>query len=160
MTWADLAEEIAIELELMQVTIQELSDLAEDAGDREPSIRDRTAAAAFLAQFYNGVENILKRTSRFHGVPLPTGETWHAELLKRFSAPGYANLPILLDHELLIKLSGYRKFRHVVHHGYGFQIEWSRLHEGILHVSWVFQKLKDAAERFLKEARPQVEERM
>jgi hypothetical protein len=40
-----------------------------------PTVREQTAAAAFLAQFYNGIENILKRISIFYEVPLPTGDT-------------------------------------------------------------------------------------
>jgi hypothetical protein len=36
-----------------------------DVASREPTVREKTAAAAFLAQFYNGVEIILKRISRY-----------------------------------------------------------------------------------------------
>jgi len=38
-------------------------------------LRDKTAAAAFLAQFYSGIENILKRISRFYHVNLPGQST-------------------------------------------------------------------------------------
>lgn len=76
----DLREEMAIELELMDATVQELLALQRDAAERELTVREKTAAAAFLAQFYNGVENIFRRISRFQGVPLPTGATWHVDL--------------------------------------------------------------------------------
>ena len=78
----DVTREIAIELELMDATVQELLALQRDAAERVLTVREKTAAAAFLAQFYNGVENIFKRISRFHGVPLPTGATWHVDLFK------------------------------------------------------------------------------
>jgi hypothetical protein len=74
---AELGEEIALELEALEATVKELLALQRDVARREPTVRERTAAAAFLAQFYNGTENILKRISHYHDVPLPTGEAWH-----------------------------------------------------------------------------------
>jgi hypothetical protein len=119
----ELREEIAIELELMEATVRELSALQNDLAGREPTVREKTAAAAFLAQFYNGVENILKRISRFHAVPLPTSDTWHVDLFKRFCMPPYEPLPALLDEPLASALAPFRKFRHVVYHSYGFELD-------------------------------------
>lgn len=39
-------------------------------------------ARVLLAPFYSGIENILKRVSRFHGVELPAGDNWHLDLCK------------------------------------------------------------------------------
>ncbi len=52
MRLADLREEISVELEAMEITVNELLALQQDVADREPTIRENTAAAAFLAQFY------------------------------------------------------------------------------------------------------------
>lgn len=93
-----LREEISIELELIESTLRELSSLRNDAVKREPTIREKTAAAAFLAQFYGGIENILKRICRFHAVPVPTGDTWHIDLFKRFCAPAYKPLAYSMNH--------------------------------------------------------------
>ena len=62
----ELQEEISIELEAMQIVVTELAALQNDTINREPTLREKTAAAAFLAQFYNGVENILKRICLYH----------------------------------------------------------------------------------------------
>ena len=70
---AALREEIAIELEAMEMTVKELLALQHDVAGRESTVRENTAAAAFLAQFYNGLENILKRISHFHHIPLQQG---------------------------------------------------------------------------------------
>jgi hypothetical protein len=59
-----LKEEIGIELELMDKVVNELLSLKEDLSGREPTIREKTATAAFLAQWYHGVENIIKRIYR------------------------------------------------------------------------------------------------
>ncbi len=122
--------------------MKELSALNRDASGREPTVREKTAAASFMAQFYSGIENILKRISRFHEIPLPTGDTWHNDLFKRFCAPSYKSLPELFDNSLALSITPYRKFRHVVFHGYGFQLEWNRMKEGIEHINDVFSEFK------------------
>jgi hypothetical protein len=146
----ELQEEIAIELELMDATVQELLALQRDATERKLAVRERTAAAAFLAQFYNGVENIFKRISRFHDVPLPTGATWHVDLFKQYSSPPQEPLPALLDGSLASALAPFRKFRHVVHHGYGFQLEWNRMAEGVACVEEVFLRFKSSVLDYLR----------
>jgi hypothetical protein len=130
-TGEELKAEIAAEFDLLRQVVVEVNDLRRDLAGREPSVREKTAAAAFLAQFYSGIENILKRLSRFHQVGLPGGDNWHFELFKRFCSAGPAQLPQLFDESMERRLGAFRRFRHVVHHGYGFQIEWNRMGEGL-----------------------------
>jgi hypothetical protein len=131
-TLAELREDVAIELEALKTIVQELISLRADVADHDLTVRELTAAAAFLAQFYNGVENILKRLSSYHNVPLPTGETWHVDLFRRFCSPPY------------------RRFRHVAFHSYGFQIEWSRMAEGVARVEHVFSQLTAKLTEYLQ----------
>lgn len=150
MTSEELREEIAIELENIETVLHELSTLYEDVKGREASVREKTAASAFLAQFYSGIENILKRMSHFHNVPLPSGEMWHVELFKRFCEPSFPSLPVLFDELLSSDLAPYRKFRHVVLHGYGFQLDWVRMIEGIENVNDVYLHFKVILEKCLE----------
>ena len=138
----DLREEISIELELIESTLRELTSLRNDVTGREPTIREKTAAAAFLAQFYGGIENILKRISYFNTIPIPSGDVWHIDLFKRFCPPAYESLPLLFDAILASEMAPFRKFRHVVYHGYGFQLDWNRMKEGIEKVDNVYLRFK------------------
>ena len=149
MTVDELREEIGIELELIGNTVRELASLREDVGAREPTVREKTAAAAFMAQFYGGVENILKRISRFHAVPLPSGDTWHLDLFRRFCEPSREPLPALFDGPLAATIAVFRKFRHVVYHGYGFQLDWSRMQEGMTGIEDAFHKFRAALDKYL-----------
>ena len=146
----DLFEEINIELELIEATLKELSDLHKDVEEREPTVREKTAAAAFIAQFYAGIENILKRISHFNSVPMPTGDTWHIDLFKRFCMPSYKPLPVLFDESLALSMGSYRKFRHVVHHGYGFQLDWNRMQEGLVSIDVVFKQFRTKLNDYLQ----------
>lgn len=133
----------------MATIVYEVSSLCHDVSGRPATVRERTAAASFLAQFYGGVENIQKRIHRHYNLPLPTGDTWHLDLFNRFCPPGYKTLPILFNPELSSALSPFRKFRHVVHHGYGFQIEWEMMSQGLDNLESVFQALSISLEYFL-----------
>lgn len=72
MTLEDLRADISVELQSLEATVREAVALRRDVGAREGTVRERTAANAFLAQFYGGVENILKRLCRFCAVALPS----------------------------------------------------------------------------------------
>ena len=136
MTPGELREEIAIELESIAQVVAELNALYQDVGET-PTVREKTAAAAFLAQFYNGIENILKRINYFNGKSLPTSSAWHVELFQQFTYPTDSRSS-LFDTDLAAQLAPYRRFRHVAFHGYGFQLDWHRMAEGIANVESVF----------------------
>jgi hypothetical protein len=142
MTAQELRKQIDIELDLIETTLKELSDLRNDIADREPAVREKAAAAAFIAQFYGGIENILKRISYFCNVPLPVGNTWHIDLFKRFCEPSQEPLPALFDESLATAMASFRKFRHVVYHGYGFQLDWDRMKEGSDAINEVYSRFK------------------
>lgn len=149
MTSKSLHEEISIELEFIAKIVYEVSSLRSDVSGRPATVRERTAGASFLAQFYGGIENILKRIHRYYKLPLPVGETWHIDLFGRFCSPGYLILPVLFDNKLASVLSPFRKFRHVVHHGYGFQIEWESMSEGLNALDAIFRDVSFVLESFL-----------
>ncbi len=130
-----LREEMAIETERLVATTHELTTLGQDLVGREPTLREKAAAGVFLAQFYTGIENILKRICHFNNVPLPGGETWHIELFKQFCAPAHAPLPELFDARLATALAPFRKFRHVVYHGYAVKLDWPRMRKGMTSVA-------------------------
>ena len=126
-----LREEIAIQLELMDATVGEIEAIQADLASRQPTVREKAATAAFLADFYTGIENILKRISCCYGVPMPAGDDWHVELFGRFCEPGFQGLPVIFDAEQKKSLAKYRQFRHVVRHGYAMQLDWERMAEGV-----------------------------
>jgi len=150
LTFEELEEEITVELESLESTVNELQSLQGDVVGREPTVREKTAAAAFLAQFYNGVENILKRLSRYHNVAIPSGETWHVDLFQLYCSPIKPDLPTLLDKVMSVALAPYRRFRHVAFHGYGFQLEWERMAEGVAGIQNVFSRFKSSLSEYME----------
>ena len=145
----ELAEQIDIEFEAIQLTVDELSSLRDDISGREPTLRELAAAGLFLATFYNGIENILKRICRFHEIDTPVGSDWHVELVRSFGDPPRGGLPLLLDAQLAEDLAPYRQFRHVVHHGYGFRLVWPDMLFGVEGADSVFRRFKMTVGNYL-----------
>ncbi len=78
MTAEELKAEIAIEFDALRQVVNELEALRSDVAGREPTVREKTAAAGFLAQFYSGIENILQA---------PEPVSWRAVARRRRLAP-------------------------------------------------------------------------
>lgn len=137
-----LKAEVQIQLDLLDSTVQEIAKLRSDLADRSPTVREKAAAGAFLADFYGGIENILKRISYHYGVELPVGDNWHLDLFVRFCNPGISGFPVVIDDELREPLAAYRRFRHVLHHAYVIQLQWDRMAEGIDGIDRIYSKFK------------------
>jgi len=149
MTATDLKEEIAIELDFMEGVVHELLAIQKDKTQRELTLREKTATGAFLAQFYNGVENILKRITYFYGIEIPHSDTWHVDLFRQFCSPAKKPLPELFDEDLAASLAPYRRFRHVVYHSYGMQLDWQQMGEGVMLIETVFLQFKSRLADYL-----------
>jgi hypothetical protein len=59
-------------------------------------------------------------------------------------------LPVLFDASLEVALAPYRRFRHVALHSYGFQLEWSRMIEGMAAVETVFAQITAKLTEYLR----------
>jgi len=77
--------------------------------------------AALVQSFYNGIENILKQVLRSRGVLLPSGQSWHKELIEMAAQAG------VLSNEALQAIKRYLAFRHFFAHAYAFDIDPERL---------------------------------
>jgi len=144
-----LRDEIEIELERMEATVSELTALSQRLGSGEPSNLEKAGAGACLAQFYGGVERILVRICKHHGVQEPSGADWHEALFRMFCQPPAKGLPVLFDQAMESLLAPYRRFGHVFRHGYGILLDWDRMKPGIESVEKVFREFAKRARDYL-----------
>lgn len=148
---SELREQVDLELDRLDRVVVELQKLLEDVRGNTPSTRERVAAGAFLADFYMAVERILERISRYHGLEIDRSERWHTELFQRFCSPAESPIPVLFPDHLAVEMRPYRRFRHVVHHGYGFDLDWDRMEEGIRRAPEVRDLFSEQVRRYLDE---------
>ena len=127
----ELFEEIDIEFESLHNVECHVDELLQLAGSRAPSAIEKTAAGAFLSQFYNGIENILKRFVKHLGDSMPAGDDWHIVLLNMFVDGSQSSMPVLFNNDQKKELSDFRKFRHVFRNSYAHELNWNRLKPGL-----------------------------
>jgi hypothetical protein len=153
MTRQRLHREIDIELSFLERTVADVEGLLAMISDRAPNSVERAAAGTFLAQFYNGIENILKRICVAHNVTVSQGDQSHAELFQMFCSNQGTNLPMLFPDNIRGDFSILRRFRHFFFHGYSFQIEWEGIIIGMRSLRSIFEDFrKNVAEYFGNEA--------
>ena len=135
-------------IEIDRVII-EIKNVFDKLGDSTPDTIQITALSAFASQFYTGLENILKRISRYLGAELPNSTDWHLVLFKRFCDPPHLNFPVLFDKNLATELNSIRKFRHYFFHGYSFNIEWNWLNSGMRNLEPIYEIVKNSINHYI-----------
>jgi hypothetical protein len=146
--WDKLRKQVGVEREQLHRLLAVHRPLLEKSAANPPNDIEVAALAAMLHSFYNGVENMFKRTSLELGDPLPTSEFWHKELLGTMTRPT-AHRASVLSPELRDRLKEYMEFRHVFRHAYIFNFRWERMRTLALGREQTLRMLEDELDRFL-----------
>ena len=85
------------------------------------------AAAAYLHNLYNAIENCLVRVAHAVDESVPDSPDWHRILLDQMTAAIDGLRPALLGRLLAARLDEYRRFRHAFRHTYFFDLDWQRV---------------------------------
>lgn len=142
MNLQELTEEINIEFECLDITIESVIDLRIIIGDNEPDRFQKAAMNQFISEFYNGIENILKRICKYSQIQIPYGGDSHINLFNLFITNGNPFLPVIFKPENIDEFKNIRKFRHFVIHGYSSKIEWHYLKESIGRIDLLYNQVK------------------
>lgn len=121
------AEYEAIEKTLNSLPKRPLSQLSE---------LELAGISVLLSNFYNGVENILKQIFKNLSLQLPDGPTWHQNLVTIAIAED------IISKDIADKIKEFMSFRHVVSHGYAFNLKPERLQELTDNVLRIFEEFK------------------
>ena len=116
----------------------------------DPQIKDYSiepAMGTYLMNFYNGIENILKRISKEYYITIPKGESWHKELLVLSFNPPKGKIPVF-NKDIVSRLHPYRNFRHRFISGYGFQLKGEKMLELIDNIESLWSDIKKAVSDF------------
>ncbi|MFA5779419.1 MAG: hypothetical protein WC947_04730 [Elusimicrobiota bacterium] len=103
------------------------------------------AAGTFLHNFYNGIENILKRALLVKDIKIQNSPGWHKETLLK------AKELNIIDTEIHIKLIPYLTFRHYFIHGYSFKLVSDDILSLLKETDIIFNKFNDAIMKFIRE---------
>lgn len=141
-----LIEDELVTLErVVESTEEALSSLSDHPGQFELH-----GLAAYLHEFYTGVESIFERIAVGLGEGLPRGQYWHVDLLDQMAEERAGVRPAVIDEPLRAHLKDYLDFRHFFRHAYGYTLEWSQLRWKAENLSATLTMLRDQLHVFFE----------
>jgi len=138
---ASLQEKIEAELEQMERALKEMPG-ARQVG--KLSVLELGGTASLLSSIYHGVENIMKQGLLARGTALPSGATWHRDLLQSARQEG------IISDRLRDRLATFMAFRHFFTHAYGFDLDPQLIAPLVRDVRLVFASFKKEAKQFAR----------
>jgi len=117
-----LKQDIVFEESQLDILIEKIERLSKE----ELTETKIAAIATYLMNFYNGIENIIKRWAKEYCKKMPKEEAWHKELLQLSYSCNKGKIAIF-DKEVVDRLYSYLLFRHFFIHGYGFKLDWEKM---------------------------------
>ncbi|MBI5700839.1 hypothetical protein HZC34_03205 [Candidatus Saganbacteria bacterium] len=142
MTKNQIKEYCEAEFENIDATLAEIAVIYK-LGRFDYSTGELAAFATFIHNFYNGIENILKRLLALKKIKAKEGVSWHKDLLK---ASVEADI---LSPDLCATLAEYLSFRHFFIHGYGFALKWEALKPLVTNIDQTLRNFKMAVYKHL-----------
>lgn len=145
--YKELKEDILDEEKAVDEIIERLCQIRDSFDPQKQDILTEPAMGTYLMNFYNGVENILKRISKEYYSVMPKGSNWHKGLLSlSYNAP--EGKISVFDQELVGRITPYKNFRHRFVSGYGFQLKAEKMLELIDNVGDLWTDTKKAISDF------------
>jgi len=145
--YKELKEDVSDEQKAIDETIARLLKARENFNPRKQDNLTEPAMGTYLMNFYNGIENILKRVSKEYYSIMPTGSSWHKELLNlSYNVP--EGKIAIFDQGIAEKLVPYRNFRHRFISGYGFQLRGEKMLELIDNIESLWDNIEKAIVEF------------
>lgn len=92
-----------------------------------PDRRDQMALALTIHHVYTAAEQAMLRVAKAFDRSPYAGTDWHRDLLKNMAAELPGIRPAVLGPGLRRALDEYRGFRHIVRHGYDYELDWRRM---------------------------------
>ena len=137
---ADVVERIEAEFENIE---QVLSQLPESKKCPQLSILELAGTAALLHNFYNGIENVLKQFFLARNLPIPSGLSWHKDLIE-----------VSVFHKIISEVTAkelrpYLAFRHFFSHAYALDLYPHRMEPLIDNVQETFKLFQNDIKRIV-----------
>ena len=122
-----LTQRINDELDKIESTVGGIAKALEDIEVLPAAARPyiQESIAKKLADVYNGIENIFKRIAREVDRHLPTGDSWHKDLLTQMTEQRPERPPVISE-DILPRLDDLLKFRHAFNNIYAEELVYEK----------------------------------
>ena len=108
---------------------------------KELTTLEKAGLASLIHNFYNGIENILKQMLQDRRLDIPSGPSWHRDLLETASSQG------IISDKMTQELRSYLAFRHFFSHAYALELDTSRMEPLVRHARELFNRFLQEIKR-------------
>ena len=143
-----LKSDIRRELENVRRLVDEAQEWRPRLSEWPHTVRVRTAGG-ILHDFYSAVERIFRYIATQIDDDVPSGSSWHVQLLQRMATDLETIRPAILDLASTRRLDEYLRFWHLFRNMYGFDLEWERCNKLLLDLPDTFAQLEGQVNAFL-----------
>jgi predicted nucleotidyltransferase len=119
--------------------------------EKTPNQLEMNGLAAYLHQYYTGLEAIFRRIAIQIDGHLPTGDRCDLKLLNQMAEDLPKIRTALIEPQQDHLLKDYLSFRHFFRHAYGYQLRWSELSSKLVILPENFQKIKQRIDRLFQQ---------
>lgn len=128
-----LADRIEAEIENINKTLEKLPNHKKL---HYLSVLELAGVAALLHNYYNGIENILKQILSYEKVTIPSGSSWHKDLLN------LAEDNNIISSETKNNLIDYLAFRHFFSHSYALDLYHTKMKPLVQNIHAKYKKFQ------------------
>ena len=140
-----LKKDIVFEESQIDVVIEKIEKLKKE----EITEVHAAALATYLMNFYNGIENIMKRCAKEYYKKMPREDDWHKKLLQLSSSHGNGGKITIFSTDAVDRLYSYLIFRHFFIHGYGFKLDWEKMRSLVENAGKLWTEIKKQLAEFM-----------
>lgn len=144
-----LSQDVNEEIKAIEITLERIQLAKNDFINGEKHYLTEPAIGTYLMNFYNGIENIIKRISKEYYRKMPHGDSWHKELILLAVNPPNSKHPVITE-QLKEKIGKYTNFRHRFISGYGFQLDGEKMMELVDSAEPLWMEIKKQLTIFFK----------
>jgi hypothetical protein len=144
-----LKSDIRRELDNVRRLVNEAEEWRPRLSDWPHTVRVRTAGG-ILHDFYSAAERIFRYIATEIDDDLPSGSSWHIQLLQRMATDLETIRPAVFDRATARQLDEYLRFRHLFRNMYGFDLEWERCNKLLVDLPETFARLEEQVTAFLE----------
>lgn len=152
---ARLQDEIAADRRAIARCREDLHEALAAWRSAAPDRAHLALAAVALHGLYSALESILERVGRILDGGVPSGETWHRDLLSQGMTEIPSVRPAVIPRALYPDLVALLEFRHFFRHAYGVDLDPAKLRDNLdraLSVGPDVDAALDAFDEFLSRA--------
>lgn len=142
--------ELAADARVIQSIVDEVAGFrARRRLGEEPDLVTMMGLAALLHHFYSATESTFERIVKYFDGGVPTGDSWHRDLLARAATEIPDIRPAIIGKALQKQLDDYRRFRHMFRNVYELNLDWNKLVPLLSRLAEVNDDLQQALSRFI-----------